>query len=359
MVRMESRTPMIKFERSVERAGFFSPLVGMDYAEQTVEVRRDPLTGATAITSSELLTKERMFFGRTDWDYVEETARRSREGCLFCPEKVMNVTPRYPDGVFEGGRLRRGGILVFPNLFPLAKVHAVIADPEVHFLRSSGFSPRLLEEWFGAAVDFARRAEHAYPGLEHLEVCCNYLPPAGGSVMHPHFQVFGGEVAPWLVKAAWERSAAFQSEHGVSYWAALASEEEERGERFIWSSAGCTWLTPFAPAGAREAIAVVPGVARVAALGAEQVAALAAGLAKVLAWYEREGLSAFNFALLGGPLSARDAGHPVVLRVVARSAFRPDYRADDFFLQKQLGGELIFETPERIAATLRGEFASG
>ena len=117
-------------------------------------------------------------------------------------------------------------------------------------------------------------------------------------------------------------------------------------------------------------MAVVPGAARVSALGAEQVAALAAGLSKVLAWYERVGLSAFNFTLYGGPLDGGRRGaparadrcrrpvHPVVLRVIARSAFKPDYRTDDYFLQKQLGGELIFETPEAIAATLRGEFSA-
>ncbi len=46
----------------------------------------------------------------------------------------------------------------------------------------------------------------------------------------------------------------------------------------------------------------------------------------------------------------------MVLRVIARSAFKPDYRTDDYFFQKQLGGELIFETPEEIATTLRDEF---
>lgn len=350
--------PMIRFERSIEKAGFLSPLAGMDYAEQEVEVRRDPLTGATAITSSELPTKERMFFGRTDWGHLEEIARRTREGCVFCPEKVMEATPRYPEHVVEGGRLRRGGVVVFPNLFPLAALHAVITCPEVHVLRPSQFTAELLEGWLGAAVDFAGRAERAYPGLEHLEVCCNHMAPAGASLVHPHFQVLGGLSAPWLLRSAWELSSAFRREHGVSYWRTLVAEEEARGERFIAASSGCAWLTPFAPAGTREVVAVVPGAARVAALGGEQVKALAAGLAKVLAWYEREGLSAFNFALLGGRLGDPDAGHPVVLRVVARSALKPDYRTDDFFLQKQLGGELFFVTPEQIAAMLRKEFAS-
>jgi UDPglucose--hexose-1-phosphate uridylyltransferase len=48
----------------------------------------------------------------------------------------------------------------------------------------------------------------------------------------------------------------------------------------------------------------------------------------------------------------------VTLRVIARSAFKRDYRTDDYFLQKQLGGELIFIMPEEIAATLRPGFAA-
>ena len=347
---------LIQFERSVEKAGFYSPLAGMDYAEQTIEVRRDPLTGMTAVTSSELATKEEMFFGTTDWGHAERLARDSRKGCFFCPEKVMETTPRYPDEVVEGGRLRRGAALVFPNLFPLAALHAVVTYPEHHFLRPSQFTPELLAEGLGAAVDLADRAERAYPGLEHLEVCCNHMLPAGASLAHPHLQVFGGPATPWLVRLVWERSAAFRAQHGISYWQTLVTEEQARGDRFIDARAGCRWLTPFAPTGGREVIAVVPAVDRVAALGDEQVAYLAAGLSKVLAWYEREGLSAFNFTLYGGPLSTPEAGCPVVLRVIARSAFKPDYRTDDYFLQKQLGGELIFDAPEQIAAVLRDEF---
>jgi galactose-1-phosphate uridylyltransferase len=361
---------LIRFERKVETAGFFSPLAGMEYAEQTVETRWDPLTGATSTSSSELATKEEMFFGKTDWEHADGLATRSREGCFFCPEKVVEVTPKYPDEVVEGGRIQRGRALVFPNLFPLAGIHAVVTYPEKHFLRPSEFTPDLLEEGLDAAVDFAGRAERAYPATRHLEVCCNHMLPAGASMVHPHFQVFGGEAVPALVQKAWDCSAAFAREYGASYWRTLCDEERAAGERFIGERAGCVWLAPYAPIGNREVMAVVPGVARVSALGAEQVAALAAGLSQVLAWYESVGLSAFNFTLYGGPLgdaaggvtvaaagpggvATGDPAHPVVLRVIARSAFKPDYRTDDYFLEKQLGSELIFETPEAIAATLR------
>ena len=349
----------IRFERSVEKAAFFSPLAGMQFAEQVIEVRRDPLTGMNAVSSSELATKEETFYGVTDWAAADALAERTREGCFFCPEKVLETTPRYAEDVVPGGRLQRGRALVFPNLFPLAGLHAVITYPEKHFLRPSEFTADLLEEGLGAAVEFAGRAERAYPGLEHVELCCNHMLPAGASLVHPHFQMFGGPATPWLLQLVWDRSAAFAKEHGVAYWRALVDEEIERGERFIATDAGVTWLTAFAPTGGREVVAVIPGVSRVAELGAGHVVALASGLSKVLAWYEREGLSAFNFTLGGGPLGGDASVHAVTLRVIARSAFKPDYRTDDYFLQKQLGGELIFVAPEELAATLRRDFASG
>ena len=345
---------LIRFERSEEKAVFHSPLAGMELAGQVIEVRRDPLTGMTAVASGELRTKEETFYGKTDWAYADALAAQTREGCFFCPEKVLQSTPKYPDDVLPGGRLERGRALVFPNLFPLAGLHAVVTFPEKHFLRPSQYTPDLLHEGIGAAVEFMGRAEQAYPGLEHLELCCNNMLPAGASLVHPHFQVFGGPAVPWLLRHVWERAEAFAAAHGVSYWRALVDEETASGERFISHDAGVTWLAAYAPTGGREMVAVVPAASRASALDEAQVAALAAGLSRVLALYEAEGLSAFNFTLGGGPLAADAGAHAVTLRVVARSAFKPDYRTDDYFLQKQLGGELIFIPPEELAATLRG-----
>jgi UDPglucose--hexose-1-phosphate uridylyltransferase len=258
---------------------------------------------------------------------------------------------------------------VFPNLFPLAALHAVVTYPERHFLRPSEFDPALLAEGFAAALEFARHAEAAYGDLEHLELCCNHMLPAGASMVHPHFQVFGGAAAPWLLRRQWECEAAFREREGAPHWAALVDEETARRERFIDTRAGCTWMAAYAPTGGREVVAVLPGRARLTALDDAQVTELSRGLSKVLAWYEREGLSAFNFTLAGSPLSAGPLGggslgddaatHAVVLRVVARTAFKPDYRTDDYFLQKQLGGELFFSPPERLAAALRDEFGAG
>ena len=104
--------------------------------------------------------------------------------------------------------------------------------------------------------------------------------PAGASLVHPHFQMFGGPAVPWLLQLMWQRAEEFHAEHGVpEVPQELVDEETERnGERFIAAKAGCTWLAPFAPTGGREVIAGLPGFGRIAELGGEQVAALAAVL---------------------------------------------------------------------------------
>jgi UDPglucose--hexose-1-phosphate uridylyltransferase len=349
-------TEPIQFERRTESAGFFSPLAGMEFTEDRIEVRTDPLTGMTAIASAGLEAKEEMFLGKTDWEYAGLLVARSREGCFFCPEKVLEATPRYPDALVPGGRLERGRALVFPNLFPLAGVHAVVTYPEEHFLRPSEFTPGLLEEGLGAALDFGRRAAAFSPDITFIAVCCNHMLPGGASLVHPHLQVFGSQAAPWQVQLYWDRSAGWLDRHGESYWRTLVDQEQASGERYVWGADGVHWLVPFAPAGAREAHAVVPGAARVTDLGDGHVAALARGLARILTWYEEEGLSAFNFTVSGGPLNGSETGFPVVLRVIARTAFKQDYRTDDYYLQKQLGGELMFAAPEEMAARLRTLF---
>jgi galactose-1-phosphate uridylyltransferase len=111
--------------------------------------------------------------------------------------------------------------------------------------------------------------------MVYVTVCCNHMLPGGASLVHPHLQVFGGETVPWQVKLYWDRSAAWFDEHRESYWQTLVDQEQAAGERYVWGADGVHWLVPFAPAGAREALAVVPGAARLTDLGDEHVAASA------------------------------------------------------------------------------------
>ena len=225
---------------------------------------------------------------------------------------MLEATPRYPDELVPGGRLERGRALVFPNLFPLAGVHAVVTFPEKHFLRPSEFTPGLLEEGLGAALDFVRRAAAFSPRMTYVRCAATTCFRAAPASCTRTSRCSAARRCPGRSSSTGTARPPGSTAHGESYWRTLVDQEQAAGERYVWGAAGVHWLVPFAPAGAREALAVVPAAARLTDLGDEHVAALAHGLTQVLAWYEDEGLSAFNFTLSGGPLDGRETGFPVV-----------------------------------------------
>ena len=80
---------------------------------------------------------------------------------------------------------------------------------------------------------------------------------------------------------------------------------------------------------------------------------LAEGISKVLAFYDQNGFSTFNFTAYSGRLGDDNSPLPVFVRILCRQNVRKYYRADDYFIQKLLGEELILTTPEDLAEGLR------
>jgi galactose-1-phosphate uridylyltransferase len=100
----------------------------------------------------------------------------------------------------------------------------------------------------------------------------------------------------------------------------------------------------------------VEGVHSLAELTEEDVANLAKGISAVLSGYENEGYGSFNFTLYFPPLKEKTPWFCPCLRIITRQNFYENYRTDDYFLQRQLGAELILTPPERLAEKLRSFF---
>ena len=145
----------IKREKQIESVRFHSPLRQMEVVEIEIERRLDPLSGRAAIYCEALKDKGSMFFGPSDAALMEKLAAEGRPNCFFCPEKVRSATPRYEEAWLKGGAVARGDCFLFPNLFPLSALHAVIAVGKEHFRRLDDFPPALLKDAFAAAVQFA------------------------------------------------------------------------------------------------------------------------------------------------------------------------------------------------------------
>jgi len=343
----------IELNKFFESITFLSPLKNMEEIEHVIERRQDPLSGRFAIGSNELVGKGQFFFGPTDHDLIEKVARESRENCFFCPENVEGTTPRYTGDWLAEGCLKKGECILFPNLFPVSAVHAVVALGRAHYRKLDDFPADLLEDGLSTSVEFCKSLYRAMPENKYFTINSNYLFPAGASLVHPHMQIFGGKYPASITNETLEACRRFFEDEALSYFDQLLKLERQLGQRYVIGEGPLEWLTPFAPMGTNEVLGIVPGCQHLLMLSDQAIAGLANGISKVLAFYSKMDFSTFNFSIYSAPLDGSRNFFPVFIRIICRQNVRPNYRTDDYFIQKLLGEELMLTLPEDLARNLK------
>ena len=353
---------MLAFDRWHETARFHNPLRDGALDEQRLEFRRDPLLDHVAVFSPGLAAKADILFPATDETYLAERAAATAGHCFMCGDRWREATPRYPEALLPGGRLKCGEAVLFPNLFPLARYHAVVRVGAQHHRRLDDFAPELLRDALAVALEFIVACRAHDPQAEWFTINANFLFPSGASATHPHWQVLGGRHPTPAHRRLHDCAATHHAAHGTNCFAELAAAERADGERWLGAVGGSRWFTAFAPQGPGEVQAIWPTAAGFADWDDEAREGFAQGLAAALRGCHRLGLSTFNFACFGAPpghdaMPGRDAaGFRCFLRLVHRQNVVPHHRTDDYFYQKLLGGEIMVRTPEALAEALRGEF---
>lgn len=342
----------IRFESHVQSSTFHNPLLGNRLVTQQLEIRKDPLTGKQSVFNPSIEGKAG-FFGVSDQALLERLARESAPKCFLCGDRWKELTPTYPEDLVPGGRVRVGESVLFPNLFPVSQVHAVLRVGSDHYVPLQEFSTPLIEEAFLASITFIRLLFRAREGIRFLTVNGNYLAPAGASILHPHFQVLGSDIPYTHTGELMTLGRAYHAQHGSCYWVDLAEKERELGQRFIARTGAVTWIAAFAPRGTNEVLGILTEKRDFMEMEDRDWAELSDGFSTVLEGFGAQGISTFNFTLYSGPLGARDDTFRCFLRVISRQNVYENYRTDDYFLQKLLRNELILNPPEKLASTLR------
>ena len=355
----ESRSlfAMIRFLAHTQTSALLNPMMGGQLDTQTLEIRRDPLTGAQAVFNPRLEDKVAMFLGPSDQALIERLAKQSEGRCFLCGENWRQATPKYPPAICPDGRFISGEAVLFPNLFPVSQVHAVLRACASHYLPLHAFTPALLRDAFDVSFRFIREMVRVQPEVAYLTVNANYLAPAGASIAHPHFQVVGGDLPCTYLEQVGALAKAYREREGSCYFRDLAETELSEGKRFLGTTRSAKWFSAFAPQGANEVWGVLPERSDFLQLEEADVQSLADGLSRVLRGYASLGISTFNFTLYSGKLGASDDHLRCYLRVISRQNFYENYRTDDYFLQKLLRNELILITPEALTTKLKPLFA--
>ena len=343
----------IKFNKKVSEAVLHSPLKNFEMVSQPIEGRADPLTGHTTVVRTGRKFWQTQY--TTDEELLSEIAEQTREWCFFCPEKVSESTPRYPEEFIPGGRITVGEATLFPNLFAQKEHSAVAVISRQHFVPLDQFTPQLLADAFKACSVFVQRV-YDYKSAKHCEIGFNYMFPAGSSLPHPHVQITGSTWPTFLVSNLLEKSQQYYQEQASCYWEDLVNAEREIGERYVSRLGNIEWLVPFAPTREDEVHGIVRGKSNFLEFDENDWENMADGITRVFKFYKDGGLSSCNFALYSAPLGEKLDYFWAGVKIVSRSSVQARPVNDVWFSQNLFYDGLITEPPEEIASRLRSYF---
>lgn len=339
----ERRREELRLERFTESARILDPRSGFSESRQEVEVRVDPLTGAVC----------RINLARTS--RPKQSLRRGEEvvpaKCPFCPENLDSNTPKFPPDLVPEGRLRSGGAVLFPNLFPLSDLHGVCVFTPEHKLDLDKFLKREIHDGITCCIKFFEVCNRKGAPFHFLG--WNHLSSSGASLLHPHFQIMASEKPLHGPKKCYDDSERYWRREGRSFWLDLISSE--RGSpRYIGETDGFLWFAPWAPTGAFEVLGV-SGEAKVSLLQLEgqELEGLSEGIVKILGGLWNLGATSVTMAVTQMP-AGKDANW---FSMNVRLMVRPSGNISDRAFLELYGGEVGLTTlPEDYAKTLRDKF---
>ncbi len=346
----------IKFDTIESNFKVLNPFHNFAEELHTVEVRKDPLLGDISIYNPFLKDKAKFFFGENDFDLIKKLVDGSVKTCIFCNDRIEKSTAKYTPDIIPEGRIKLGEATLFANLFSVGKYHPVVSLCKAHFLGLSEFSPELIKNGLGTAQRFLNVIYNHDLSVLFATINANYLLPAGASLVHPHLQMLITPVAYSYQARLIEAMSTYYEKNSSSYFSDLIEEEKKTASRYVVQRGSWHWLTAFSPMGTNEVIAVHEKESDFGLILETDIRDLAFGISKVLTFYESLGHLSFNLSLFSVRKSLPDYGFRCLLKMVTRQNLYTNYRNDDYFLQKMLQSELIFNLPEEMASQLREFF---
>ena len=340
----------IGFSREISVGKYLDPFDGFKEKEARFEIRKDEITGVT----SRILPYRFRVVHKPDLDVYLEKSPEAK--CPFCPPRFEQITPRFTPDVIPEGRFRRGNAVLFPNAFPHDKHNGVAIFSSEHFLGLDRLTPDVMIDGFLVCRDYFARMINLYPALRYCSINWNYMPAAGGGMLHPHIQTVIGENPTRFVNTLCESALRRERNTGGNLWDDLVAFEKAQDERFIASTGPVDWLVSFAPKGmAGEIVFLLLERSSVFSLAESDYRTILSGLSRLFGYFLASNIVSFNMALYAS--LGEDSRFCVQGRIIPRFLILPLGTSDINYFEK-LHDEIICPViPEQVCRDIRPYFA--
>ena len=347
----------VEFKKIGNTASILNPTNAFQEDRQSTEIRFDPLTGVKRLFNAGLTEKAKMFYQPTDENLIEMIVNKTKETCIFCPQNLEKVTPKFPPDILPEGRFRKGDSWVFPNLFQIYEVTAIGIIGKDHFLKTDEFSPEMLKNSFGTFIDFFQTINSRRPELKYAIFGMNYLPPAASSQIHPHNQIYMSKNPFYYVDWMMRESKAYLDRKSKNFWHDLIETEKELGERYVGKTGNVEWIASFAPMASNEFVGILPERSNYFEYDDKDLDGISEGLTRILSFYKRDlKMGSFNFILYSGPLGDKSDSFRASVKVATRPNFNANYMSDIHFAPLFNMENWFENVPEYLAGRLKNYF---
>ncbi|KAB2336337.1 hypothetical protein F7731_12705 [Cytobacillus depressus] len=335
----------ITFQKKEECFNFFDN--NGNAIERSTEVRFDPLTGET----SRLIYDSGLVF--LPPDYSEIAVQNGGAKCPFCPENLLKLTPVFPKEIIGKGRIYKGEAVGFPNLFPYSKHNGVIIFSSQHYVQLEEFTTTMISDAFSAAQDYIQKIIASDCEARFASINWNYLPEAGGSVLHPHIQVCVSDSPTNYQALLDEKTQTYKGEQDA--FTDLYEIEKSLGERWIGEKGNVAWMHAFAPKGQNDFLAVFKNKYSIHDINELDWTDFAEGLQVIFQTLKDQGFASFNMAL-NISINEESSKQAMNARLIPRFTIGMMNTSDINYYQALHQESLTYKTPEAIALKARKHF---
>lgn len=333
----------MEFVKILKISRFLDPGLQFEEVRRYSEVRYDPLTGH----SSRILDFPVREVQRADLTGLIES---SRAFCPFCPGVAELVTPKFHPALAGCERYHKGEALCVPNAFPYDENGAVTIMTHRHYVSLNEFTPGIMTDALACCIEYLKDIFARQPDMVYQSVNWNYMPQAGGSIVHPHLQIAASSSPTNYYAAAVPALSRYLSEHGTEYWFDLVKEEQKIGERMIGSTGSISWVTAFAPMGIFDVLGIIGNARSPGDIEGEVLEDMVDGILKVMRYIDSLNMYSLNMSLY---FHLGDGLFTPHLRICPRVNIPPFDTSQINYMGMLHGETLTIMKPEDICTGLR------
>jgi galactose-1-phosphate uridylyltransferase len=339
----------IEFYKKENRTFLLDPNGNFSRKELAFEVRKDPLTEH----KSRILPFRRRKLSERETS--SEVIEASRKGCPFCPDQILSLTPKFIPEIVPEGRIQKREASLFPNSFPYAQFNWVVVLSQEHFLNLDQFSIQILRDGFLLGQEGMARLGLKGVEFKYTSINWNYLPQAGGGIIHPHLQLVMEDEPTSSHKEVLEGLRRYQTENNSFFWEDLLSEEIKRGERYIGRMGDIHFLISFSPIGILgEILLLFSGRTAIKELNTKDWEDLSRGLIRVFRFFREKHIESFNLSIFSG--NEREVSSWVYGRVCPRIILPPWNTSDINYFEKLHDEVISVVSPEEMCEEIKPFF---